>query len=228
MYCRREPKLLSKGPLEAFYPAIALPRVGGCGCGRRAGVAEIMKILGMTTAAAMHEGRNDATDDPSLWRPHIKEEEDILFPRILMIDEDAAPVVEELLADHKVYLPLLDAGKPLPRGNVPHSIDRHAALEDALIERYALQLRMLAPASLAKVAGGYPTSLDDASVSVSGNDEAYYISGGIGATAGAAIGMLFGKHLGKTGMHLYKAIGLGGLVGLFAGAFLLSVFMGDG
>lgn len=221
MYCRREPKLLSKGPLFDLVFTTS-PSVGGCGCGRKASVASVMQILGMTTAASMHEGRNDATDDPALWRPHIKEEEDILFPRIVMIDATTSPVIDELLADHKVYLSLLDQGKPLPRGNVPHSIDRHAAIEDALIERYATQLRALAPASLAKVAGGYT----DAAVKVSGgNDQAYYISAGIGGVAGAAIGALVGKYLGKTGMHLAKAVGIGGVVGLFAGAFLLSLLI---
>ena len=225
MYCRREPKLLSKGPLEIFNPAIALPRVGGCGCGRRAGVAETMKILGMTTAAGMHEGRNDATDDPSLWRPHIKEEEDILFPKILVINDEEEATIDELLADHKVYLVLLDMGKPLPRGNVPHSIDRHAALEDALIERYGLQLRSMAQ-SMAKVAGGYPIENDVAVGAAPGG--AYVTSGVIGGIAGAVIGALVGKHLGKAGPQLLKAIGIGGVAGLFAGAFLLSIFMGDG
>jgi hypothetical protein len=70
---------------------------------------------------------------PGEWRVHMAEEERPggLFDRLVEAGADPDEV-SRLRAEHAFYEVLLDAGKPLPAGNEPMSVDAHGAVEDGL------------------------------------------------------------------------------------------------
>jgi|SRR5579859_273103 len=122
----------------------------GCNCGSSSAV-NVMRALGMTTAARMHGKTAKASEwTADDWRKHIAEERTILFPALLAVGAPA-DVIASLDIDHSLYLALLDAGHPLPTGAMAHSVDRHGKIEDELVEKYAKAL--LARAGKTSVSG---------------------------------------------------------------------------
>lgn len=184
--CRKSPRSLSKGPLEAFVRAAGeeSPRVGkGCGCGGNSVTARVMMVLGMDTAASMHrqlaQGVPPSAFGIAYWKPHIFEEEAELFPAIDAVAsrDDSDKYLPLLLADHKVYLQLLEEGQPLPTGTEPHSIDEHSRIEDMLIEKYAKELIDYAK-SKARVSG-LAIDRDEEEVGVAGASDSDYVNAGL-------------------------------------------------
>src|SRR5262249_45673945 len=114
---------------------------------------EVFDALDMPHAEAMHASMHagDLVDwTAGDWTIHIAEEQRSLFPALRAVG--APPeLVDELEADHDFYGPILEDGGALPRGDAPHSLDAHGALEDILISEYAPKLIASGGAAVAKV-----------------------------------------------------------------------------
>lgn len=126
----------------------------GCNCGSGS-AANVMRAIGMKTAARMHGKTAKASDwTPEDWRAHIAEERTILFPALLAAGAPQS-VIDSLDIDHSLYLALLDADQPLPIGAAPHSVDRHGKIEDDLVEKHAKALlASVGKVSVSGLAGG--------------------------------------------------------------------------
>ena len=104
------------------------PSAAVCPCAGR--VAAVMSAAGMTVLYP----RNG--DD---WAGHIDQEERLLYPKLLAASGSDPVVVQAVRrwqVDHQLYTALLRAGRPLPTGLAPHSVDVHGREEDALVWRY--------------------------------------------------------------------------------------------
>lgn len=136
------------------YVSTSRARVSKCPCTKgsdRSTLRSVFEALEMPHAALMHG--SDAVDwTAEDWKLHIEEEDRSLFPALRKAGADPS-LVSELETDHAVYGPILDAGANLPRGDAPHSIDVHGALEDVLIFSFAPQL-------LARADGGASVGFD--------------------------------------------------------------------
>lgn len=126
----------------------------GCNCGSGS-AANVMRTIGMKTAARMHGKTAKASDwTPEDWRAHIAEERTILFPALLAAGAPQS-VIDSLDIDHSLYLALLDAGQPLPTGAAPHSVDRHGKIEDDLVEKHAKALLARSGVSVSGAPAGH-------------------------------------------------------------------------
>jgi len=125
--------------------------VGGCPCLASANSIAVMRDLGMSHAAKMHAMGDEYDLTPEDWRQHAKEEDDILFPKLLIIADkwltdggqeqrDLIADVELLIREHRqsVY-------PVVARGELPDAalMVTHGELENRLLEKYGNRLRKL-------------------------------------------------------------------------------------
>ena len=135
---------VQRRPRRDYASTGRAPLFSPCPCAADAAlVAEVFAALDMPHAAAMHAAGPDRGWSANDWRAHIAEEEDKLFPALLAAGAEQSDV-DELLADHRFYLATLEGQigpvVELPRGDLPHSIDGHGALEDALIVTFGKRI----------------------------------------------------------------------------------------